>query len=152
MKIERTEKNTREVFRRWQSEDCELSRQLAEIRQWMLQVGERGTPRFGETGSRLSQLRSYLVLHFKREGELCDELEEMYKGRCPEVEAVRRQSTHDHQQLLSQLDDLIAELIALEPPFTSWQTAMDRVEWFADTLEQHEEQESESVAALTACE
>ena len=82
---------------------------------------------------------------------MCDQLAELYDKKCPEIEAVRRQATHDHQRLLGHLDELIAKLNVLEPNFASWQAAMEQVESFADTLEQNEEQESASILALTSC-
>jgi len=144
--------STHDLFQRWQFEDHELAARIDETRKWMQQVAERGTPRFGEAGSQLTQLRSYLLTHFDREHDICDQLENLYDKHCPEIEAMRRQATHDHQQLLNQLDEFIAKLNALDPPFVSWQAAIEQVESFADTLEQHEEQESESILALTACE
>ena len=65
---------------------------------------------------------------------------------------MRRQATHDHSQLLCQLDDLILNLTALEPPYDSWQSAMAQIDRFVDDLEQHEEQESDSVRTMMDCE
>jgi len=153
METKQTAKSsTHDLFQRWKFEDHELAARIDETRKWMQQVAERGTPRFGETGSQLTQLRSFLLMHFGREADLCNRLESLYKKPCPEIEAMRRQATNDHEQLLSQLDELIAKLNALEPPFDSWQAAIEQVESFADLLEQHEEQESESILALSACE
>ncbi len=152
METNQTSKTTHDLFQRWQFEDRELAAKIDETRKWMLQVAERGTPRFGETGSQLTQLRTYLLAHFDREHEMGNQLAAHYEKHCPEIEAMQRQATHDHQQLLNQLDELIAKLSALEPPFVSWQAAIDEVESFADMLEQHEEQEAESVLALNVCE
>jgi hypothetical protein len=141
--------DAREVFKTWQVEDGELARRLETIRDWMRQVSQYGAPRFGETATKLNQLRSYLVTHFGHEIELCERLKTLAGNPYPEIEAMRSQASHDHKLLLHQLDALIEKLDALEPPFVSWQAAMAEVQNFADTLEQHESKESKNVLEIT---
>lgn len=136
------------IFANWQKEDRGLESCVDQVRDWMREVAQLGIPHFGETATRLRPLRHRLVQHFAREDEMIEQLAQLYSSSSPEIEAVRRQSVHDHDQLLARLDNLINRLNELVPPFDSWQTAIDDVEMFVDLLEQHEEQESESVQML----
>lgn len=149
METKETGENAGEVFTTWQVEDNELAKRLRMIRDWMRQVSQYGAPRFGETATKLSQLRTYLVTHFAHEIELCDRLMALPGKQFPEIDLMREQSVEDHRHLLADLDSLIARLNELDPPFVSWQSAMAEVEAFAATLEQHETQESKSVKAIT---
>jgi hypothetical protein len=137
-----------EFYQTWKAEDRALEAGIDEIRDWMHEVNQLGIPHFGETATRLGPLRDRLVAHFQREDEMISQLAELYPSSSPEIEAVRRQSSRDHHQLLVRLDDLTSRLGQIEPPFASWQAAIDELESFVDLLEQHEEQESESIEML----
>lgn len=137
-----------DFFQTWQTEDRALEVAVDEIRDWMHEVNQLGIPHFGETATRLAPLRNRLVNHFHREDEMIAGLAEQYPSTSPEIEAVRRQSGRDHHRLLCRLDDLIDRLAQIDPPFDSWQAAMDELEMFVDLLEQHEERESESIETL----
>jgi hemerythrin-like domain-containing protein len=136
------------IFETWQAEDRELEACLDEVRDWMREVSQLGIPHFGETATRLRPFHDRLVLHFDREDKMIGQLAQHYPSSSPEVSAVRTQSDHDHKHLLVRLDDLMARLNQTEPPFASWQAAMEEVELFVDVLEQHEERESESIKIL----
>ena len=144
-KVQQTLKS---IYDRWRSEDRQLEACIDSVRLWMHEVNQIGIPHFGETASRLGPLRERLLIHFERESELIDQLAEVYTPGSPEVDAVRRQSVHDHELLIGRLDELIERLTRVVPPFASWQSAMDEVEMFVDVLEQHEDQESESFEML----
>lgn len=137
-----------DFFEIWRAEDRALESNIDEIRDWMHEVDQLGIPHFGETATRLGPLRDRLIAHFHREDEMIGQLAELYPSSSPEIDSVRRQSVRDHHQLLSRLDDLTARLDEIEPPFASWQAAMDELESFVDLLEQHEEQESDSIRML----
>jgi hypothetical protein len=131
-------------------EKGELHLQIDEVRAWMREVGQLGVPHFGETATKLGQVRGRLVQHFEREDAIVDELAEQYSPSSPEIPAIRRQSSRDHGELLGRLDELCERLRAPDPPFESWQSAMREVDLFVVALERHEEQESESVETLMA--
>ena len=135
-------------YENWRAEDRQLEVGIDGVRDWMQEVNQLGIPHFGETATRLLPLRRRLVTHFEREDRMIAQLAELYPSSSPEVQAVRRQSSHDHHQLLARLDDLIQRLGQTEPPFDSWQAAMDELESFVDLLEQHEEQEADSIGML----
>lgn len=52
-------------------------------------------------------------------------------------------------ELVARMDDLYEKLMQLEPPFASWQDAVQQIGLFVDVLEQHEEQESENIHWLS---
>ncbi len=141
-------KDAREVFEIWRREDCELSARLDAIRCFMVSEASPDASCCASVASRLKQFREYLVDHFGAENELSDQLAVFYPKASPEIEAMKRQSFRDHQRLLGQLDGLVADLDQSELHSGLWKTAIEKVEWFVDLLEQHEDQEAESVSAL----
>ena len=52
-------------------------------------------------------------------------------------------------ELVARMDVLYEKLMQLEPPFASWQDAVQQIGLFVDVLEQHEEQESENIHWLS---
>jgi iron-sulfur cluster repair protein YtfE (RIC family) len=148
MNVTTTYKNPQKIYENWQIEHRELEKWIHLMTQWMRQVSERGNPRFGEAATRLAQLRSYLILHFDHENDLCNHLMNLVEGTEAELDAVKTQATADHQGLLDQLDTLIEQLNALDPPFASWQVAMDQVRTFAGELNLHEARESDAILTL----
>ena len=137
-----------QIFENWRTDDRDLSRSLEGIRDWMSEVNQLGIPHFGETASKLQPLRESLSTHFQREDTMLEKLAEFYPSTSPEVKAFRRQTSLDHQSLLSRLDDLHSRLKEIDPPFESWTAAMDEVDVFFDAMEQHELQESDRISML----
>ncbi len=143
-----SEKTLHSLFQQWKDEDQELERYIDDVRDWMADVSQLGIPRFGETANRLKSLLDRLTDHFDREDEIIAQLAELYAPDSVEVSAARRQASRDHRLLSDRLGDLVSRLDQLEPPFASWESAMDEVELFVVALEQHEDQEAESVEML----
>ncbi len=137
-----------QFLKRWFSEDRSLEKAASELQAWMRKVEQRGIPHFGETGTRLQPFRAMLVEHFDDEDKMLDELAKNYSKDSPEIAAMRRQSTRDHNCLLADLDDYCRRLNQLEPPFQSWQAAMEEFDLLICRLELHEDQESESLQAM----
>jgi hypothetical protein len=135
-------------FDEWKQEDRQLEDALDVMRDWMSQVAQLGVPHFGEAGTRLQSFRNQLVEHFAREDELLAELSDCCDDSSESLAATRRQTDRDHQQLLERLDDLVTRLNELDPPFISWQAAIEELELLTVLVEQHEDQESESLCAL----
>ena len=133
------------LFAEWQLEHRDLLRVIDGLRRWMYDVNQLGIPRFGETADQLLMLRDRLVHHFGREDELGRRLFEAEPHAEVEVQALCRQADRDHERLLKRLDGLSERLRLIDPPFASWQRAVDEVELLVDDLEEHEEQEAESV-------
>ena len=140
--------STAEIFEQWKQEDRSVEKAADCVMDWMRQVEQFGKPHFGETASKLRPFRELLRKHFDREDRMLDELATYYDEDSAEIAAIRRQSARDHTRLLEDLDDFIQRLNLLNPPFDSWQAAMREFDLFFDRLEQHEDQESESMNAL----
>ena len=138
----------RALYEAWKTEDRDLEVFLDEVRDWMNDVSKLGIPRFGEAANRLQRLQQRLVKHFECEDEIICELETLYTEHSAELNAARRQASHDHRLLGERLEALIRRLDALDPAFPSWESAMDDVELYLVALEQHEDQESESIRML----
>jgi iron-sulfur cluster repair protein YtfE (RIC family) len=132
----------------WREGHRELNQFFDEYRRWAYEISQRDFPHFGETADRLKQLREELVKHFSSENEISKKMIAARGKPSPEAEANRRQIEADHVNLTSRLDMLISQLGELEPPFDSWQQAVEEVERFCDALEQHEEQESDCIEWL----
>ena len=136
------------LFGQWKDEDRDLDAYVDGVRDWMNDVSKLGIPRFGETANRLQRLRERLKTHFKREDEIGGELEELYAGNSVELSAVCRQAQRDHSSLIERLDSLNARLDEVDPPFPSWEAAMEQFELFIVALEQHEDHELDSIEML----
>ncbi len=141
-------KTVSEIFTRWQSEDRAIETNANSLMDWMREVEKRGIPHFGETATKLRPFRDLLASHFNCEDGMLAELAIHYEKTSPEIAAIRRQAGRDHQHLLHDLDIFIEQLNRLEPPFESWQSAMREFDLFFGRLEQHEEQESESINTM----
>lgn len=137
-----------EVFARWRIEDEELGRKVDEIRQWMRELDLIGKQHFGETATYLRDLRKQMVRHFEREVEMLEQIGKLYTSGSPEILAVRRQSDREHHNLLGRAEDMIARLDQIDPPFESWQQAMDEMDGLVSLLEQHESNEWDSIEML----
>ncbi|MCA9135985.1 MAG: hemerythrin domain-containing protein [Planctomycetales bacterium] len=136
------------LFEDWKAEDKKLSACIEEIRNWMSEVNQLGIPHFGETASRLQPFRECLGEHFEREDAMLSKLAELYPANSPEVLAFKRQTDADHQTLIVRLDDLHSRLKETDPPFHTWTAAMDEVDVFFESMEQHERSESDRVRML----
>lgn len=136
------------LLRQWNEEHDDLAKSIRETTLWLGQVSQRGIPRFGELAARLSLMRQRMKRHFEREESLGDDLQQA--SDCVEVKTTRQRAINDHQHLNQRIDDLIAKLSELEPPFDSFQQAIDQVGLFVDAFEQHEEQEAQGLQWLTS--
>ncbi len=132
----------------WNEEHADLTDRTEKIHHWLAEVSQRGIPRFGELATRLKNFRERLLDHFQREEDLGKQLQEA----CDWVEMAtsRQQIASDHQHLIRRLDSLIARLRELEPPFDTFQQAIDEVGLFVDAFELHEEHETQCLQWLTA--
>lgn len=72
----------------------------------MKEVEQLGIPHFGETVTRLCPLRERLALHFEREDEMIAALAASLPDPSAEFDALRSSAAHDHELLLTQIDDL----------------------------------------------
>jgi hypothetical protein len=133
---------------RWREQHLWLNDFLDEFRRWACHHSEPDSRRYAEAAARLVQLRERLQEHFQCEDQLADHFLGAREGLSPEADANRRQVKADHSRLFKRLDGLIDEFGRRRPPYESWTAAVEQVELFADVLEQHEEQEADSILWL----
>lgn len=134
-----------EVFDHWRTEDRELEAYIGKVRDWMKEIEQLGIPHFGETATQLRPLRERLVLHFEREDQMISHLAASLSEPSSEFDDLRCRAAHDHEGLLARLDELSARLSETDPPFPSWQAAMNEVAEFVDRLEKHEAMEAATI-------
>jgi Hemerythrin HHE cation binding domain len=139
------------IFEIWRREDGVLAARLDAIRKFMASESTWSDSNCSEVANSLSEFRDYLLSHFQAEDELTEQLATFYTESVPEIDAMKRQSDHDHQRLLGQLDELVESLGKPMPGFDCRANAIEKIEWFADLLEQHEDQEAENVRAFMPC-
>ena len=136
------------IYEMWESGAEEQESRIDSICQWMEEVSQLGIPHFGETATRLRPMRDQLLRQFQWESELIRQIAEFYPLPSPEVAAVRRQARRSHRHLRTRLEDLISRLEELDPPFDSWQEAIEELHRFACVLEEHNHCERESLQML----
>ncbi|GAA4459439.1 hemerythrin domain-containing protein [Novipirellula rosea] len=136
------------LFGHWKQEHSSLQQELDAFRDWTSGIAEQPSPEFIESANRLRQIRDRLVDHFVREDQIGRQLRSHYPKGSLEVEASYRQACQDHEELLSELDDLAERLDQVEPPFGTWADAVHEVSLFIDRLEEHEECEAEHIQWL----
>jgi len=136
-----------QLIKIWNNEHIDLSKNIQDTSVWLGQVSQLGRPRFGELAARLRVMRERMKRHFEREELLGQDLRQV--ANCVEAVSSSRRASNDHQHLLQRVDELISKLRELEPPFDSFQQAIDQVSLFVDAFEQHEEQEAAGLQWLT---
>lgn len=143
-----TNRSIQQIFDRWQAEDRGIKTCIADIRQWMQEVEMFGIPHFGEAATRLRALQRRMLNHFSSEDEMIAELSQLHPVSGPKLDELCCESSDDHDRLLDQLVVLSERLNQLEPPFVSWQRALEEFEQLVDAIESHEAYEAERIADL----
>lgn len=146
--------SARDLFRRWQAEVRELEGFVDGLRDLMQKMGE-GSP-YGFEGPLvgLLDLKSRLCDHFDREDRIIAALASTFDHPPTELEATLRQAKHDHRQLIERLDRFADRLRRWQPhsdvppDSEARDHALAELELFVDLLEQHEDQENESIELL----
>jgi iron-sulfur cluster repair protein YtfE (RIC family) len=136
------------LFQGWKEEHCELDRQAMELSVWLHDQSKLRAAQFREAVSRISDLKERLTSHFKNEELICEELLKQRGWGSHESQAVQRQSNRDHEVISSRLKHLIDRMQEGESDCDSWTTGVRELNLILDVLEQHEEQEEESVGSL----
>jgi hypothetical protein len=130
----------------WMAEEhAELTRRLAALRKWWMELDQFGMPKFGEMGSQLENLRDILAEHFSTEekgGYLAPAL-----AVAPHLSRQVNELQSQHGQLLESLNGFINRLQMSEPPFESWQAAYCELETILADLRRHEREENKTVQA-----
>ena len=121
-------------------EHAELTRRVANLREWWNELDQYGLPKFGEMGSRVDELRDLLAEHF------ADEEKDGYFAPVlavsPNLDRQVNKLQEQHGQLLERLNDFANRLQMSKPPFDSWQKAYRELETILADLRKHEQAEN----------
>ena len=126
-------------------EHQEVSRRIAELRQWWSELDSLGIRKFGEMTFRVQELRDLLAEHFaeeERDGYLRAAL-----AVAPQFARPAATLREQHPQFLERLDHLIARLQQCEPESRYWRESRDELEQLVVDLRQHEQSENAIVQA-----
>ena len=96
----------------------------------------------------MTKLNEKLQMHFAREEALCDRMKEFHCEGSVECAAVKRQSDRDHENISNRLKHLIDRMQDAQAEQDSWNKGVYELGLIMDVIEQHEEQEEESVCCL----
>ena len=136
------------LFEQWKSEHRDINMLMIELTEWISIQSKQRNSQFEDTVKKLAGLDSQLQAHFAREETLCDRIAESYQAGSWEAEAVRRQSDRDHMDIKNRLKHLIDRMQEAKSEQDAWSEGAYELGLIIDIIEQHEEQESESVCSL----
>jgi iron-sulfur cluster repair protein YtfE (RIC family) len=137
-----------ELFEQWKAEHREIGKFMHDLSQWISNQTKQRASQFQETVNRLNDLNSQLQAHFAREEALSIRLCESYQFGSPEAVAVGRQSDRDHADISNRIKQLADRMTATQSEQDAWTKGVFELGLIMDLIEQHEEQESESVCCL----
>jgi hypothetical protein len=123
----------------------DLMHEIADLQRWWKELYELGIPKYAEMAMRLNSLRNELRAHFENEeagGYLAAAL-----AAAPEFAREAKELQAQHPQLLSALDQFIAQLQNNHPSVRTWDEARQRLEDFLLRLRDHEAAENTIVQA-----
>ena len=136
------------VFDQWTSEHQVIDRFTDNLSEWIAAQSKLRCLQFRQTVEKLGELNEQLQSHFEREEEICKHLKAIHHD-CPlDVEAVQRQIDHDHSDISNRLKHLIDQMQEAELEMDGWKKGVHELGLIIDLIEQHDEQEAESVTCL----
>lgn len=148
MKIEqqRACASLRELLDEWDDEHRELDRTIQQLVDWVCGEGSPEHDRLKGITYRLRQLQLRLEEHFDKEHRLGKLLADARGASTMEIDAVCRRAAAEHSVLAERLARLIAGVE--RGAFASWNDVAAEFDLLVDRIEQHEEQERQSVQWL----
>lgn len=136
------------LFENWKAEHQELDRYTSDLSEWIDRQTKLRTSQFRETVHKLTELNGKLLAHFAKEEEISKKIRVVHSDGSPEVDAAQRQTDRDHVNILNRLKHLIDRMQDAESECDAWKKGVYELGLIIDVIEQHEEQESESVNCL----
>lgn len=136
------------LFEDWKAQHELLDQFTSDLSEWIDRQSKLRMNQFRETVQKLSDLNSQLSIHFAKEELIGKQLRELHCGNSPEAEAAQRQSEKDHAHISSRLKHLIDRMQDAESESDAWKKGVHELSLIIDVIEQHEEQELESVCYL----
>ena len=139
---------TDKLFEQWKNQHCELDKYCMELETWIYQQSQQRISQFREAVGKLHDLQQKLSTHFEQEQVLGKEIAVAQNRPLPEAQALQRQSERDHHNISKRLKQLIDRMQDAEFETDAWQSGTSELKLIIDVLEQHDEQEAESVGWL----
>jgi len=140
--------NIDQLFDQWKSEHAELDNYAMELARWIRDQTKRRDAQFREAVTRLNDLSSRLADHFAIEQTIGEKLIDAQGRPRPETESLHRQADRDHANIKVRLKHLSDRMLEAESECDAWKSSGVELNLILDMLEQHEEQEAESVGWL----
>jgi len=147
MKV-KSESNGNEVFDRWKSEHQLLEQYTSNLCEWIASQTKLRDLQFQETVKKLAELNEQLQGHFMREGQISEHLQSAHRDCTLDADAVKRQIDKDHANISNRLKHLIDRMQEAEHELDAWKKGVHELGLIIDLIEQHDEQEAESVTCL----
>ena len=94
------------------------------------------------------ELNEQLQAHFARERVLCEQMHDAHPNCQVDADAVQRQVERDHSHISSRLKHLMDRMQDAESEVDAWMKAVHELGLIIDLIEQHDEQEFDSVNCL----
>lgn len=136
------------AFDQWKAEHRDIDRYATSLSEWIAFQSKQRAQQFQETVRKLTELNERLQLHFANEKQICQHLKTSHR-ECPmDAEAVQRQIDRDHATISTRLKHLIDRMQDAEFELDGWKKGVHELGLIIDLIEQHDEQESESVNCL----
>jgi len=136
------------LFDQWKTQHSELDDYALALAAWASEQSKRREAQFREAVGRINDLSRRLTDHFAIEEEIGQKLTIAQSNPSPGTEALQRQADRDHRNIRSRLKHLCDRMLEAESECDAWKSSMDELNLILDVLEQHGEQELESVGWL----
>ncbi len=136
------------AFDQWKAEHQVIDRYTANLTQWIAAQSKLRASQFQETVKKLSELNEQLQAHFAREDQICQQMRAAHQDCTLDADAVQRQINADHGNISNRLKHLIDRMQEAEFEMDSWKKGVHELGLIIDLIEQHDEQESESINCL----
>jgi predicted RNase H-like nuclease (RuvC/YqgF family) len=137
-----------DAFQQWKKEHQVIDKYTAELEVWIATQSKVRAQQFQQTVQKLNELNEQLQAHFTREDLICKNLDATHRD-CPlDSDAVKRQIDRDHTNISNRLKQLIDRMQEAECEMDNWKTSVHELQLILDLVEQHDEQEFDSVSCL----
>lgn len=140
--------NGERAFERWKAEHQMIDRYTANLTEWIASQTQLRNLQFQETVRKLTELNEQLQGHFTREGQISQHLLAAHSDCSLDADAVQRQIDRDHENISNRLKHLIDRMQDAEHEQDAWKKGVHELGLIIDLIEQHDEQEAESVNCL----
>jgi len=136
------------VFDQWTFEHQVIDRFTVNLTEWIAAQSKLRCLQLRQTVEKLRELKEQLQSHFEREEEICRHLKTAHRDCSLDAEAMQRQTDRDQSGISARLKHLIDRMQEAEFEMDSWKKGVQELGLIIDLIEQHDEQQSESISSL----